>query len=75
MLAGIDSPVSLECLSIFREKWQDNMLVMNKWFAVQAASSLPGTLDKVKQLELDSAYNVKVPNIVRSLLVHFQKIS
>ncbi len=73
VLAGIDSPVSLECLSIFREKWQDNMLVMNKWFAVQAASSLPGTLDKVKQLEMDSAYNVKVPNIVRSLLVTFSR--
>ena len=34
-------------LDAFAAKWKDDLLVMNKWFAVQAGSPLPQTLEAV----------------------------
>jgi aminopeptidase N len=58
-------------LSMFFEKWKDEALVVDKWFRVQAASSLPGTLDRVKALAAHPAFDLKNPNRARALLHAF----
>ncbi|MEW8380730.1 MAG: aminopeptidase N C-terminal domain-containing protein, partial [Candidatus Thiodiazotropha taylori] len=52
-------------------KWQQDPLVMDKWFAVQAGSNLPGTLASVKALMEHPAFSIRNPNKVRSLIGAF----
>ncbi len=42
VLSRIDCPQREEALQHFHDRWQHDPLVMDKWFALQAASSLPG---------------------------------
>lgn len=44
---------------------------MDKWFALQATSELPGTLEHVQALSHHEAFNIKNPNKVRSLIGAF----
>ena len=60
-----------EALQIFYENWKDDSLVLDKWFAIQATSPQPGTLDKVKALTGHPDFNLKNPNRTRSLLGAF----
>jgi aminopeptidase N len=55
----------------FYDKWKDEPLVVDKWFAVQATSRLPGTLAAVKRLLQHPAFNLTNPNRVRSLISGF----
>ena len=58
-------------LSIFLEKWKDEALVVDKWFRVQATSSLPGTLERVRALIAHPAFDHRNPNRARSLIHAF----
>lgn len=58
-------------LDIFYQRWRDEALVLDKWFALQATSPLPGTLNRVKDLLRHEAFNIKNPNKVRSLIGAF----
>ncbi len=58
-------------LDIFYRKWKDVVLVMMKWFSVQASSRLASTLNRVMELESNPAYDEKIPNLVRSLVGSF----
>jgi aminopeptidase N len=55
----------------FYEKWKDEPLVVDKWFAVQATSRLKDTLATVKRLMQHPAFTLKNPNRVRALLSSF----
>jgi aminopeptidase N len=55
-------------LSIFHDKWKDEALVVDKWFRVQATSSLPGTLERVRALTTHPAFDIRNPNRARSLI-------
>jgi len=55
----------------FYDKWKDEPLVLDKWFAVRATSRLPDTLDTVKRLMLHPAFTLKNPNRARSLISSF----
>ena len=55
----------------FFEKWQDNALVMDKWFIMQATSPTFGTLDNVLELMQHSSFSIENPNKVRSLIGAF----
>jgi len=57
----------------FYEKYKDDTLVMNKYFSILAASDRDGTLERVKALQNDEAYNELVPNLVRSLIGVFAR--
>ncbi|MCM8536816.1 MAG: aminopeptidase N [Lentisphaeraceae bacterium] len=70
-LVHIDSPKAKSAIQDFYNKWHEDVLVMNKWFAVQAGSHLPNVLDRVKELEKDSAYDDQNPNKIRSLVGAF----
>ncbi len=67
------SPVREEMLNSFYHEWQNNPLVMDKWFAVQATSSLPDTLTKVEGLLAHPKFDLKNPNRVYALLVNFSR--
>ncbi|POF90138.1 aminopeptidase N [Pseudomonas putida] len=60
-----------EVLQAFSEHFKDNPLVMDQWFSVQAASSLPGGLARVKALMQHPAFTLKNPNKVRALIGAF----
>ena len=71
ILAETDCPEREAALARFYETWQDDALVLDKWFTLQALSSLPGTLDAVRGLLEHEAFDIKNPNKVRALLSAF----
>ena len=58
-------------LQNFYEQWQDNTLVLDKWFALQASAKSSDTFEQVKALFDHSAFSLKNPNKVRALLGAF----
>lgn len=62
-----------EALSHFYSRYKEQTLVMNKYFGVCASSRRGGTLERVKALQNDPAYDPKVPNLVRSLIGSFAR--
>lgn len=60
-----------ELLQAFNSKWQDNALVMDKWFIMQATSPAFGALENVKELMNHEAFSLENPNKVRSLIGAF----
>ncbi|WP_454255098.1 aminopeptidase N [Pseudomonas sp. Marseille-Q8238] len=60
-----------EALKAFAEHFKDNALVMDQWFSVQAASTLPGGLARVQALMQHPAFTLKNPNKVRALIGAF----
>ena len=71
ILSNIDCPQRQQAFDDFEQKWQHDTLVMDKWFVMQAISTLPDTLDKVKALMEHKLFSMKNPNKVRSLLGAF----
>ncbi|MFZ3205179.1 MAG: aminopeptidase N [Pseudomonas sp.] len=70
----VNSPFEAEkakTLASFAEFFKDNPLVMDQWFSVQAACSLPGALARVQQLMTHPAFTLKNPNKVRALIGAF----
>jgi aminopeptidase N len=55
----------------FYKQWAQDELVLDKWFALQATSELPGTLNQVKQLLEHPAFSIKNPNKVRAIVGAF----
>jgi len=70
----VNSPFEAErakALESFAEHFKDNPLVMDQWFSVQAASTQPGGLARVKALMQHPAFTLKNPNKVRALIGAF----
>ncbi|MEB0007155.1 aminopeptidase N [Pseudomonas sp. RTB3] len=70
----VNSPFAEEkakALATFADNFKDNPLVMDQWFSVQAASTLPGGLQRVKALMAHPAFTMKNPNKVRALVGAF----
>ena len=64
----------------FFSRWQGDHLVIDNWFAFQAASSLPGTLGEVRKLIDHPLMSLKNPNKARTLIgvfaanaIHFNR--
>ena len=60
-----------QALESFYQRWQDESLVVNQWFQVQALNTVPGGLSRVKKLMQHPAFDFKNPNKVRSLIAAF----
>lgn len=60
-----------EALSAFYHRWQNDPLVVDKWLSLQAASSTPGALSRVRELMEHPCYNPDNPNRVRALVGAF----
>lgn len=55
-------------LADFYNRWKGEPLVVNQWFAVQAANPKPGTLSSVRDLLQHEAFDRKNPNKLRSVI-------
>jgi aminopeptidase N len=71
VLADIDRPERPAALARFYAAWSHDDLVIDKWFALQARSSLPSTPGRVRELTRHPAFERKNPNRVRALIGAF----
>ena len=55
----------------YRQRYADNALAMDKWFALQAQSTAADALVRVRALENDPLFTLKNPNRVHALLGSF----
>jgi aminopeptidase N len=70
-LNKIESAARDEALKDFYHAWQDEPLVMDKWFALHASAPLPHTFAVVQKLMEHDKFDVRNPNKVRALLGSF----
>jgi aminopeptidase N len=66
-----DADETVEALAVFKKRFADNALVIDKWFAIQATIPGAATLDRVRTLMSDPLFNASNPNRVRSLVGTF----
>ncbi|MDQ3796033.1 MAG: aminopeptidase N [Pseudomonadota bacterium] len=66
-----DTKQRRRALQAFHGTWRHDPLVMDKWFALQAGSALPGTLETVKGLVGHPLFSLRNPNRVRALIGTF----
>lgn len=71
VLVDIDCPERTKALQHFHDRWQNDTLVMDKWFSLQATSSLPNTLQHIKKLMQHRLFDMRNPNKVRALIGSF----
>jgi aminopeptidase N len=71
VLSAIDSSERTDALAAFYAAWHEDALVLDKWFAVQAVSPLPGTPDAVRALSRHLDFDLRNPNRVRALVGSF----
>ena len=58
-------------LAAFYERWKQEPLVVDKWFAIQAAVAREDALDHVRELLTHPAFNARNPNKLRALIGTF----
>jgi len=59
----------------FYQRWQDEPLVLDKWFSIQAASQAADTFNRVQALVTHPKFSFNNPNRVRSLVGVFSKLN
>jgi aminopeptidase N len=71
VLVDTDCPERGEALARFYERWKDDPLVIDKWFAMQARSVLPDTVAAVRELTRHPAFSRANPNRMRAVIGTF----
>jgi aminopeptidase N len=61
-------PEREKALDAFENRYRNDPLVLDKWFAVQARIPEAGTLDRVQRLMKHPAFSITNPNRIRSLI-------
>jgi aminopeptidase N len=64
-------PERAAALDDFYRRYRDDPLIIDKWFALQAMTPDPQTLDRVRALVEHPAFSMSNPNRVRSLIGAF----
>jgi aminopeptidase N len=67
VLVSLDEPQRQVALDAFYERFHDEPLVLDKWFALQAAAQRPDTVDQVLKLASYPDFTMTNPNRLRSL--------
>ena len=67
VLASLAAAERDEALRAFYDRFEDDPLVIDKWFAVQASAQRADTLDQVEALAKHPQFNPSNPNRLRSL--------
>ena len=70
-LKNFDCEEREKAMSFFHDKWRDDSLVMEKWFALSASAPVNGTIAGVKELMMHPAFDQNSPNKIRSVLGAF----
>jgi aminopeptidase N len=60
-----------EALLLFAERYDDEALVMDKWFSLQATAPLPNAASHVRQMMTHPRFSLSNPNKVRALIGAF----
>jgi aminopeptidase N len=58
-------------LGDFYDRWRDEPLVIDKWFALQARDPSDGALGRVLGLTVHPAFDARTPNRLRALVASF----
>ena len=70
-LVHSDRPEKQEVIKDFYAQWQQEALVVDQWFMVQASSPQPDTLKNVQALMQHEAFEMTNPNKIRALIGGF----
>ncbi|HVC63331.1 MAG TPA: aminopeptidase N [Acetobacteraceae bacterium] len=70
VLCGIECPQRSSALASFYRAWNEDDMVLDKWFAIQAMSEL-GTPEAVRALSHHPDFDLRNPNRVRALVGSF----
>jgi aminopeptidase N len=70
-LGACASPAFDDALDRFYDRWRANPLVIDKWFAVQAAAPCANALARAERLRGHVDFNTRNPNRVRALAAAF----
>ncbi len=62
-----------QALGSFYDRWENNTLVLNKWFSLQAAAPLPDVIEDIRRLENHPKFDRLNPNRVRALYGSFTR--
>ena len=71
ILKDLATPERQTALAAFHQRFAENPLVVDKWLGLQAASSLPDTLETVIGLTGHAGFSFANPNRVRALIGAF----
>jgi aminopeptidase N len=66
-LVSLEAPERQDALDAFFARFKDDALVLDKWFALQAAAQRPDTVDQVLKLANHPDFVIANPNRLRSL--------
>jgi aminopeptidase N len=67
VLVSLEVPERQAALDAFYDRFHDDALVLDKWFALQAAAQRPDTVDRVLKLATHPDFVITNPNRLRSL--------
>ena len=71
ILVSLDAAERQAALNAFHERFHDDALVLDKWFALQAAAQRADTVDQVQALEKHPEFTLANPNRLRALIGTF----
>jgi aminopeptidase N len=71
VLTDTTAPERDEALTAFYDRYEDEALVVDKWFSLQAVSEREDTLEIVRRLMEHPAFSIRNPNRLRSLVGAF----
>jgi aminopeptidase N len=71
VLCGLETRLREDRLNAFYERYEDNALVVDKWFTLQALSLHPQVIEHVRELAQHRDFTMSNPNRVRSLFMAF----
>ena len=60
-----------EALDNFYHRYQNDHLVLNKWFSLQAMADIPNSLERVRKLMQHPQFHITNPNNVRAVIGGF----
>ena len=70
-LVNTGAPAAEQALNGFYQRWREEPLVLDKWFALQAASPQADTLERVQTLMKHPDFTLSNPNRARSVIGSF----
>jgi len=74
LLVHFESTYSAQALELYYQRHQENDLALDKWFAIQATKapiSQRSMIEDIRQLKQHSAFKIRNPNRVRSVIHTF----
>ena len=71
VLVSLDAPDRQAALDAFYDRFHDDPLVLDKWFALQAAAQRADTVDRVEALASHPDFTMANPNRLRALAGQF----